>query len=115
MATGYEDLDKEDLLKILEGYTTGPHAQIYELGLKKIAALTKTFDETKIDVKSEKGDKVFDNLMKFLEKGIKISDELERIQKRIDPEVALRIRKEAESISEFSPEYLAAQNKKRRL
>ena len=108
MATGYEDLSKDDLLKILEGYTTGVHAQIYDLGLKKIAALTKTFNDIKIDVSSDKGDKVFDNLMKFLEKGIKISDELERIQKRIDPEVALRIRREAESISELSIEAIAA-------
>lgn len=105
--SSYKDLSKEDLLRILKGYTEGPHAKIYELGVVKLNKIAAAFMKEEIDVKSEDGDKLFDNFLKFMEKGAKISNELENIQKRIDPEVALRIRQENESAQELSVEWFS--------
>ena len=112
---GYNDLSKEELLDVLREYVDGPHSKIYEVGVKKIKELSEQFLDTRIDVKSEDGDKAFNNFTKFMSSAPKWSIDLEEIQKRIDPQVALRIRREAETANDLSVEGMAKARKNGKL
>lgn len=106
----YDSYTREELIEQLKMYREGPYAAMYRAGLKQLSKIAKEFEDSKIDIKSENGDKLFMNFIVFFDRGGKIADNLEDIQKKIDPVIVSKIKKQVAAAEDFSPEAIAKKN-----
>ena len=108
----YEHLSREELVDIIEGYRNGSKAKTYEVGTKKLVEIANDFMAKTIDISSDEQDKTFSNFLNFLKLSKQIQENLDELQKSIDPTIVARIKKEASQLNEFSPEGVAEQIKR---
>jgi hypothetical protein len=103
MTRDFSTYSKEELINIVRGYEEGPYAMAYEVSRNKLNELLEDFGKTRIDITGES--KEFDNYLK-LQKALKeLQDNLDDLQKRIDPTILEHMRKESIKPKVGTPEY----------
>jgi hypothetical protein len=103
MTRDFSTYSKEELINIVRGYEEGPYAMAYKVSRNKLNELLEDFGKTRIDITGES--KEFDNYLK-LQKALKeLQDNLDDLQKRIDPTILEHMRKESIKPKVGTPEY----------
>jgi hypothetical protein len=109
MAELLEEYSKEELIEIIKDYRYGYKAEAYNFLREKLKETIDAFNNEKIDVKSDKGDKLFDNWIKFTKELKKMTDAIEEMASQLDPTIKAELRRREEQATEYSPEWLANQ------
>lgn len=79
----------------LNRYKTSGDAQLYVAINEQMIKISKNLRDITIDIESDKSDALFDRWLKLSEKSGQISDNLEKIRKKITPEEIQEIKADA--------------------
>jgi hypothetical protein len=103
MARNFDTFSKEELVGIIRGYEEGPYAKAYKVSRDKLNELLEDFGKTRIDITGES--KEFDNYLKMQSALPKLQENIDSLQKKIDPTILEEIRKEGLKPKYGTPEY----------
>jgi hypothetical protein len=110
MSETLEEYSKEELIRIIQDYREGHWAKSLAVLKAKKDQIEDEFEKQEINPKSDDGDKLFDNFMKWIAKVKTLNNDIDEMSAKVDPAISLKLRREKERATEFSPEWLASQN-----
>lgn len=104
MTRDFSTYSKEELINIIRGYEEGPYAMGYMVIKEKIEEILREFRDSNIDTRGIE-DKQFTNFLAITKILPDIYDNLDTLQKRIDPTILEHMRKESIKPKVGTPEY----------
>lgn len=110
MAEKLEEYSKEELIQIVQDYRTGHWAKSLEVIKKQKNEIEKAFSKYKIDPRSDDGDKLYDNFMKWIKQVKSLNEDIDDIASKVDPAIKQEMRDREEAAQQFSPEWVASQS-----
>ena len=102
-----EEYSKEELIAIVQDYRKGHWSKSLEVLKQKKNQIEDQFSKYKIDPRSDDGDKLFDNFMKWVKQVKVLNADIDEISAKIDPSIKEELRKRQEASNPLSPEGFA--------
>ena len=102
-----EEYSKEELIAIVQDYRKGHWSKSLEVLKQKKNQIEDQFKKYKIDPRSDDGDKLFDNFMKWVKQVKVLNADIDEISAKIDPSIKEELRKRQEASNPLSPEGFA--------
>lgn len=88
----YNRMTKEELIDKLRSYESSPLLDIYVATQTQLKNIAKEIKEANIPF--EEGNKLFEAFIKWGKESLTISENLEKIKQKLDPEELKRVRKD---------------------